>query len=71
MTVRRHAWALLAAAVFLMLAAFIVYRLLPIAGVALGVGSGVAAAVLTAHLGVLAALLAVFGLRRRSNSRKT
>jgi hypothetical protein len=70
-TPRRHVWALLVVAVVLMIASLIVYSLLPIASVALGVGSGVVATVVAAHLGVLALFLILFILRRRSHGRKT
>ena len=71
MTVRHHASALLLAAVVLLIASFTVYKLLPIAGVALGMGSGVVAGVLIAHLVVLALLLIPFALRHRSRGRST
>ncbi len=71
MTVSRNGLALLVAAVMLVARSF-VYRVVPAAGIALGVSSGVVAIVVMAHLGVLAALIAPFiVLRRRSRGRKT
>ncbi len=72
MTVRRHSLTLLVAAVVLIVSSFLLYRLLPAAGIMSGVSSGVIAVVVMAHLGVLAALIAPFvALRRRSRRRKT
>ena len=71
MTVPRKKLALLVAVVVIVLSSF-VYRVLPAAGIALGVSSGVVAVVVMAHLGVLTALIAPFVvLRRRSRGRKT
>ena len=72
MSDRRHSVALLIAAVVLIVSSFVLYRILPAAGMALGISSGVVAAVVMAHLGVLAALIVPFvALRRRSRRRKT
>jgi hypothetical protein len=72
MTVRRHSVTLLVAAVVLIVSSFLLYRVLPVAGITLGVSSGVIAAVVMVHLGVFAALIAPFiALRRRSRGRKT
>ena len=70
MSLRHRASALLVAAVALMIASLAVYKHVPIAGVALGVGSGVVAAAVLVHLGVLAALLAPFALFRQFRRRK-
>ena len=71
MTDRRRHLVLLIAAVVVIGASFVLYRTSPVAGMALGVGSGAIAIIVIAHLGVLAAVIAPFAiLRRRSRGRK-
>jgi hypothetical protein len=68
---RHHLWLVVAIAV-LAAGSILLYRVLPIAGIALGVGSGTVAIVVLAHLGVLAAIIAsLMASRRRSRARKT
>ena len=70
MTTRRHSLTLLVAAVVLV-SAFLLYTVLPVAGITLGVSSGAIAAVAITHLGVLAARVAPFvALRRRLRRRR-
>ena len=71
MTGRRHGWLIVLAFAALIASSMLLYRILPVVGLALGVGSGAGALVVMAHVGVLAALLAPFvALRRRSRGRK-
>ena len=63
---RRHYWLLLAIVVAGATAGF-VYRVLPLAGIAVGVGTGAAVLIVLAHLGAFGALIAwFFAARRRS-----
>ena len=72
MTGSRHPVWLVVAIAVLAAASILLYRVLPTAGIALGVGSGTLAIVGLAHLGVLAAIIApLIALRRRSRNRKT
>ena len=72
MNVRHRGSAVLVATVLLALVSLLLYRLVPMAGAALGFGSGLAAAVVMAHLGALAALMGPFvALRRRLRGRET
>ena len=72
MRIRRHNLPLLVAAMVLIASSFLLYTVLPVAGIALGVSSGVIAVVVMVHLGLLAAVTAPFvALRRRSRRRKT
>jgi hypothetical protein len=72
MSVGRHSVPLLVVAVVLIVSALPLYRVLPVAGITLGVSSGTVAIVVIAHLGVLAAVIAPFvALRRRSRDRKS
>ena len=70
MTVHRHSLTVLVAAVVLSVSSFFLYRVLPVAGIALGVSSGVIAAVVMAHLGVLVALVGPFVVLRRRLRRR-
>lgn len=70
MNMRHRGGALLVATVLLALVSLVLHRLVPIAGVALGLGSGLAAAAVLAHLAALAALMGPFvTLRRRLRRR--
>ncbi len=71
MSSHRHLWLLVGTAA-LAAVSVLLYRVVPSAAVALGVGSGTVAMIVAAHLGVLAAILApIMALRRRSRRRKS
>lgn len=67
MASRRHVYSLFASTAGMLAGAILMYRNLPIAGIAAVVGSSAVAVIILAHFGVLATLIASFlALRRRS-----
>ena len=70
MTGGRHVWLIVLAFAALIASSMLLHRVLPLLGIALGVGSGVLAVVVIAHLGVLTAIIAPFVVFRGRSRRQ-
>lgn len=66
---RRHVYALFAAIVGMLAASILMYRSLPVGGIAALVGSGAVTVILLAHFGILGTLIASFTALRRWSRR--